>query len=89
MECLFVCDNKSQYFHFQGKNSPVPDDLQAEVDSHDASQQEKIVEPLNKTGRARINGNPLALIVKWVILKEIRFVSIICQLDLERKCFHM
>ena len=66
----------------------MPDDLQAEVDSHDPSQ-EKIVELLNKTRGARINGDPLALFVKWAILKEIRFVSRICQLDLERKYFVM
>ena len=52
LEALFVSDNKSQYLI-------VREEIQAEVDSHDPTR-EKIVELLNKTRGARINGNLLA-----------------------------
>ena len=65
---MFVSDNKSQYFYCQGRNIPLPDYLQAEVDRHDPNQ-EKIVELLDKTRGARINRNPLAMFPKWVILR--------------------
>ena len=73
VEVLFVSDNKSQYLI-------VREEIQAEVDSHDPIQ-EKIVELLNKTRGARINGNLLAQ--RYGMLREqnmpVRFIrAIIC-----------
>lgn len=64
MNCLFS----------QGRDSPVPDELAAEVDKADPDDQ-KIAEILARTRKPRMEGNAAEAFMKWPILNHMKHVS--------------